>query len=98
MNNHKKLITVEDACEKALQIYGDLYVESIRDVGYGYVVYTTSYPGVLKLAPPFCFYKDGSKVETFFFPFHIEEYRKSIKLDVPEKYRIKQETRKDEIL
>ena len=91
MNNHKKPITVEEACKMVIEEDGDLYVERVRDVGYGYVVHTTSYPGELKLAPPLCVYKDGSKVETFFFPQHIEEYRNSIELDVPEKYRIKQE-------
>lgn len=33
MNNNKKLITIEDACEKALKKFGELYVEGVLDVG-----------------------------------------------------------------
>lgn len=79
-----KAITLMEACKKAIR--KEKFIISIRDVGRGYVIMSTSDESEVPCGSPCIVYKDSGKVEGFFPPDHLEELKTGRDLKVPHMY------------
>ena len=82
------MISVEKACEIATKERKEPFVESIIDVGYGFVIGTADENGIIKECFPTLVHKEDGNVEPFRVPEYMDDLKNGKKVRIPIKYRI----------
>ena len=80
------MIGVEKACEIATTDRNEPFVDTITDVGYGFVIGTVAKNGDIAEQFPVLVYKDSGKAETFRVPEFLEELGNGKSVRIPPKY------------
>lgn len=82
------MISIEKACEIATKERKEPFVESIIDVGYGFVISTVDENGMPSDCFPTLVYKENGNVEYFRVPEYIDDIKNGKKVRIPVKYKI----------
>ena len=83
------MIDIEKACEIATKELKEPFIDTIIDVGSGFVIGTVAENGDIAEQFPLFVCKDSGKTEFFFVPGRIEELKKGKFVKIPSKYIFK---------
>ncbi len=82
------MIRVGKACEIATKERKEPFVESIIDVGYGFVISTADEKGMIEECFPTLVHKENGDVEPFRVPEYIDDIKNGKKVRIPIKYKV----------
>lgn len=83
------MISIGKACEIATKERNKPFVDSILDVGYGFVISTVDKNGMEELCFPTLVQKENGNAEPFRVPDFMEDIKNGRKVRIPMKYRIR---------
>lgn len=81
------MISVEKACEIATKERNKPFVDSILDVGYGFVIGTADENGMVEECFPTLVHKENGNAEPFRVPEYIDDLKNGKKVRIPIKYK-----------
>ncbi len=83
------MISIGKACEIATKERNKPFVDSILNVGYGFVISAVDENGMQELCFPTLVHKENGNPEPFRVPDLMEDIKNGRKVRIPMKYRIK---------
>lgn len=82
------MISIGKACEIATKERNKPFVDSILDVGYGFVISSVDENGMQELCFPTLVHKETGKAEPFRVPDFMEDIKNGRKVRIPAKYKM----------